>query len=480
MNSSFLKLGSGTLKGFLAEALLVPTGLLTAVFLTRRLGPEGYGLFTLATTIVTWIEWSTTSIFSRTTIKFVSEALDWRPVGTTVLQQHLLVSSIAAFLLCLLADPIAQLMGEPTFTTYLLLFSLEIPLFSLARAHRNILNGLGAFSGQAIAGASRLIARLLLIVLFVKLGFSLLGAILGSVGASLVELLVSRLYVRPSLLHRSCFPVKQLWNYAIPLTLFSLSMRFYEKLDLMMLKALGGTAQLAGIYGAAQSLSLLPNLFALSFSPVLLSNVSRILRDGDIASAKQISQQAMRLVLLMFPFAAMTAGAALGIVNFIFGSQYLKAAPLLAVLIFGAIAQLMISVTTAILIAAGKPTWTFALTGPLLPLVIIGHWLLIPQMGEMGASVVTTVLTSVAAIATVIAVYYLWQIFPPLITLWRTSLVCVIVYAVAAFLPTPGLWLLLKLGALSLLIPLAFLVLGEFSNSEISLIRSFIHLPAEK
>jgi len=42
----------GTIRVFLAEALLLPTGLLTTAFLTRRLGPEGYGLFLLAAPLV--------------------------------------------------------------------------------------------------------------------------------------------------------------------------------------------------------------------------------------------------------------------------------------------------------------------------------------------------------------------------------------------------------------------------------------------
>ena len=40
-----------TLRIFAGEALAIPTGLVTAAFLTRRLGPEGYGLFTLAATV---------------------------------------------------------------------------------------------------------------------------------------------------------------------------------------------------------------------------------------------------------------------------------------------------------------------------------------------------------------------------------------------------------------------------------------------
>jgi len=68
----------GTFRVFLAEALLLPTGLLTAAFLTRRLGPGGYGLFTLATTVVVWIELNISSVFARATVKFIGEAEDWR------------------------------------------------------------------------------------------------------------------------------------------------------------------------------------------------------------------------------------------------------------------------------------------------------------------------------------------------------------------------------------------------------------------
>ncbi len=464
----------GTLYSFLGEALLLPTGLVTAIFLSRSLQPEGYGLFTLAVTVVTWLQWCTTSMFARTTIKFVSEAVDWRPVGTTVLQQHLLVSSIVTLTLCLFAVPIAQLMHEPTLTAYLLLFSLEIPLFALAKAHRYILTGLGRFSEQAIAGSSRWIAKLIFIVLLVKLGFSVSGAILGSVASTSVELAFSRFYIRPQLWHRSSFPIKQLWNYAIPLTLYALTMRFFEKLDVFMLKALGGSVQQVGIYGAAQNLTIIPGLFALSFTPVLLSNINRMLCEENINEAKKLSQQGMRLVLFMLPVAGMTAGAAPDIVKLTFGSQYLPTASILAVLIFGAIAQAMISVNISILIAAGKPNWTFAISAPLLTLAFISHWFLIPPMGAIGAAIVTTLVASLGACATVLAVYRVWKILPPHQTIKRTIVVCGLTYALSAFLPSPSFWLLMKLAAITFVIPLTFLMLGEFTNSEINSLISLI------
>ncbi len=465
---------NGTIWIFLAEALLLPTGILTAAFLTRQLGPEGYGLFTLAATLTAWIEWSVTSVFTRATIKFVGEAEDWRPVGATVLRLHLFMGGGVMLLVWLFAALVGKLMGEPVLATYLRLFALDIPLFCLGYAHRSILVGVGSFTQRAIATAGRWIARLVLILVLVKMGLSVQGAILGSVGASLVELVISRFYIRPSLFGQSTFPARKLWSYAVPLFLFALSMRLYEKLDLFALKILGGTAAQVGFYGAAQNLSLVPGIFSLSFSPLLLSTLSRTLYAGDTVLAQKISRDAMRAVIWMLPFAGMTAGAAPEIVSLLFGSAFLPTAPLLALLIFGAIALAMISIGTAILTAAGKPNWTFALAGPLLPLSIAGHILLIPRLGAIGASIVSTLFASVGALATVVAVYCLWKVFPPVRTVWQSILICGLAYALAAFWSTDNFLLLFKLSVIALLIPLAFFLLGEFSHSEIALVRSLL------
>lgn len=464
----------GTVRIFLAEALVLPTGLLITTFLTRRLGPAEYGLFTLAATLIAWIEWTITSVFARATLKFVGEAEDWRPVGTTVMWLHLVISSGTVVLVWLLAPRIAVLLDEPVLARYLRLFALNIPLFSLASAHRQILVGIGSFRERALAGAGRWIARLVLIVLLVQLGLSVQGAILGTIGASLVDLLIARFYVRPPLFGRSTFPAHQLWEYAVPLFLSTLSLRFYDRLDLFALKVLGGTAKQAGIYGATQNLSVVPGIFALSFSPLILSVLSRALRDGDSHTVRRLSRDAMRMVMGLLPFAGMTAGAAPEIVRFIFGPRFLPGAPVLALLIFGALAAVMISVTTAILTAAGKPGWTFGLTGPLLPLAVVGHLLLIPRFGSVGAAVVTTLSASLGALASVLAVHRILGVLPPAATLWRSTLVCVVAYALANLWHAPGFLLLFKLAVIGLGILLAFLVLGEFSASELAVTRALL------
>src|SRR3990170_7088408 len=292
----------GTIRTLLAESLFPLTGLITATFLTRSLDPSGYGMFTLAATLVIWAETIVMSFFSRPTIKFVSEADDWQPVGSTMTRLFFFASLGLAFLLWLLADFTAALLNESVLATYLRLFAIEIPILGLSQAHCSILIGLGAFRQQALASASRWIARLLLIILLVGLGLSVPGAILGCIGAVLVQLAIGRFYIRPPIFHSSStFPIGRVWGYAVTLFLFAVSLQIYSKLDLVLLKALGGTAKQAGIYAAAQNIAFIPAIFGFSFSPLLLSTLGRLQRAGEDYRAKQISRNALRAVIGLLP-----------------------------------------------------------------------------------------------------------------------------------------------------------------------------------
>lgn len=452
----------------------MPSGLLIAAFLTRRLGPIGFGLFTLAASLVGWVEWALASAFSRAGIRFIGSVVDWRPVGATLIRLYLSASLGATILFWLLASPIASLFDEGALATYLRLFALDIPVYGLAQAHRQILIGVGRYNERAFVGGARWIGRLVLIVVLVGVGFSVSGAILGSIGASLIELAVARFYVRPPLRHRESLAVAELWGYAAPLLLWALALRLYDRLDLFVLKSLGASAADAGIYGAAQTVSLSLGLFAVAFAPLLLSTVSRTLRDGYLDEAKKMARNAMRAGIMLGPVAALMSGAAAEISLVAFGAEFLTAAPLIGPLAVGALALTMMYVATSILTAAGKPRWTFFFVGPLVPLALLGHLLLIPRFGALGAASVTALCASLSAMAELVAVYRVWGVLPPLGTVGRSALLCVLAYVSAALWPTPGLLLFLKLPALALLVLAGYVLVGEFSSSEIAAARALL------
>lgn len=466
---------SGTVRLFFAELLIVPSGLVTMVVLTRRLGAEGYGLFTLATALIVWIEWTITSMFARATLKCVGDVTDWRPVGTMVVRLHLCISTSCALLLVALAGPIAAMLGEPSLAGYLRLYAIDIPIFSLAHAHRSILIGSGGFRQRAWLSAGRWTARLALIVALVGLaGFSINGAIIATIGTSLAELALGRCFIKPSLFGPTDFPARRLWEAVAPLFFGGLAVRLFDKLDLLMLKLLNQPTALAGLYGAAQTLTMVVGIFAVSFSPLLLSTLTRLLRDGHEQHARLMARDAVRLVLLLLPLAGLASGAAGEIVRLISGPKFAGAGPLLAVLIFEAVAGMLLSVSNGILTAAGKAKWTFMVVWPMVPLAVIGHWLLIPRFSALGAASVTTSLTACAAAASVGAIWRLWRVAPPVASLARSVLLCAGAFALASLWPTAGVMLVVKLAVISVLVVVGYLALGEFSKREIELAWSLV------
>lgn len=456
----------GGLRIFVAEGLFLPAGLVVAAFLTRKLGPHGYGLFTLAVSITTWVSSGVNGAFSRATVRCVSEGNDWRSVSATALRLYGGVSIGAALLLWLSAPFVAALYDEPALISPLRLLAFDIPIFCLAQAHRSILIGIGGFRERAWLSVTRLIAKLALIIGLVACGFDLTGAVLGSLGASLAELCVSRFFIRPSIFSSNVFPFRRLWAYAGPLSLTALSFSLSSKLDVVLLKSLGGSTAQVGFYGAAQNIASVPSLFPVAFSGVLLASLSRWWRLGDLQRVQRLGQDALRAVLLLLPIAALTAGASEEIVTFALGAKFLPAAPLLAVLIFGSFAMMWVSVGLIIFTAAGKPRWSLFLAGPLAVIVFFAHLVVIPLLGAIGAALVSCSGAILCALTALTIVARQWRIVLPFHTCWRSLVVCGIAYGVVIAWPTSSFFILCKLPLLFLGCLGLFAVLGEFTADE--------------
>jgi O-antigen/teichoic acid export membrane protein len=463
----------GTVLVFMAEGLLPLTGIIITSFLTRRLHPDDFGLLMLSSTLIYWVEFAITSLFSRATVKIIGETEDWRPAGAMVLRLHVFVSTGTMIACWCLAKPCAALLGEPKLAAYLALFALDLPIFSLSSCHRNILVGRGQFAKRAWMTTGRAIARLFLILLLVGLGFSVNGALAGSIGASLVELAIARYYVRPSWSGRTANPIP-LWNYAVPIFLSTLAMRFLG-MDLFILKMLGASAAQAGIYGAAQNAAFsMPTLLALSLSPLLLSTITRVQREKDWLAVRSLVLNVIRITIALLPFFIIASEASDEIAVLIFGAHFSDAGPLMALLLFAGLAGMMINMLNSILIACENPSWTLKLTAPLIPIAIALHLIAIPRFGPIGAAAVTTATASLGALAGMIVVHKRMEIRFPIATLLRVLLVSGIAYPLVHLWPAHGFAIVLKLTVASLLALIAFIAMGELRQSEIHFFLSFV------
>jgi len=126
---------SDTTRVLLAEALIVPTGLLTVAYLTRRLGPSDYGLYSVVVALIAWLEWGCSAPFARAAVRLVGATADWQPIASLVVRTQLAIGVATALGLWLTAPWLAVVLDEPRLPSLLRVFALDLPLFALAQAH---------------------------------------------------------------------------------------------------------------------------------------------------------------------------------------------------------------------------------------------------------------------------------------------------------------------------------------------------------
>ena len=457
----------GTAAVFLAESVALPVGFVVAGVLTRALGPGGYGRYSVAATLITTLEWILVALLARPTIKFVAEASDWRPVAATAFRAYTSAGIAMGAALWLLARPIGVVLDDATLVDYLRLFALELPIFAAATACRNALTGLARYQQHALASAGRWVGRLLFILLFVQLGWSVWGAILGNIGGAVVAWAVAQAYVGRAVWGRAEFPGRDLFQLAVPAFLLALSARLFDRFGLLALKALGGTAAEAGYYGAAQNLLMIAGIVSMSVTPILISTVTAGRRTGNEPYAQRVALTSLRLAIWVFPFTAIVAGASPEIVQLLFGAAFAPAARLVAVLIGGAGGLILISVASALLIAIGRPWPAVVLTAPLLPLSVIAHIVVIPRLGGLGAALVTVSTALVVAAVCIAIVCVVWPLRMPLATLVKATMVSCLAYVAAAAWAATGLLLVAKCAVLSAGVVVIAGLLGEFTLKDL-------------
>ncbi|MGQ0633375.1 MAG: lipopolysaccharide biosynthesis protein [Planctomycetaceae bacterium] len=455
----------------LSESLFPLTAVIAAGVLTRELSTYQYGQFTLVVTLVSWVETCLLALFARATILFVRRARDWKAVGSTVVRYQFGAGLLATAALVLAADGIADLLKAPGLSGPLRLMALDIPLYSVSQAYRQVLIGRGCYRGRAVSGAVRWLTRAILIITLVKLGWGVTGALVGLIATSCVDLAVGRRLTRLPLWGRSDLRIRDLVGYAVPLFIFAVSQHTFERLDLFMLKSLGATVTQAGQYGAAQNLALLPVWFGQVLIALVLSAVTQLIAEGDRTGARQLSRQALRGCLLLLPVAGLVAGGAPGVMTVVYGSEYAIAAPVLAVLVFAAIGLVLISTTAALLTALNHPAWCLAIGVPMVPVACVGQALIIPRFGATGAGLTTAIVAGLFSIISLLMLRRLENVAAPTGTLFRSVALAIGAFIAVGCFPAPRGWVLIQLSATAGIVVLILLLLGEFRGQNISVSR---------
>ena len=144
-----------------------------------------------------------------------------------------------------------------------------------------------------------------------------------------------------------------------------------------------------------------------------------------------------------------------------FEVDFPDAAPLLTLLFAAGVGFSVTSVAVAIITAADRPTIVSMLGVGILGAAIIGHLVLIPRLGALGAATVTAVTGASGAALAIGIVHSVWRVHA-YDTLCRAVVVAAPSYWAATTIATPTpLGVVVKLTLLSLAVVGAFIALGE-------------------
>ncbi len=473
------QLARGSIQGFIGSAVSLPTGIVTAAFLSRQLGPDQYGVLSTVCFMIAFIETAISLGFEQAAVKVTAESSSWQADAGIVLRGQILVSGAAALLVALAAPLAAGWMNTDDIAFYLWIYAVGIPVAGMAKIHQAVIVGRGYYHLRAWLNGGYWFVRMILVIGLVLIKPSVTAVIVANIASTAIVLVAARAIVKPAVFHlRTETGFRQLWLYAWPLYFFTMCLHLSQAMDLILVKA-WLPPENAGFYAAAKNLAIVPGLVTLSLAPVLLSKLSLLISLKDKRQAGRLLEYTRRSTVCMLPFAGMSAGAAGEVVQLIYGDDFGPAGPLLAVLIFGALSMTMSQVNTAGLIAAGKTRLPLSILGPLIPLTILAHYWAIGAYGILGAAVTTATASILTLILTNLSVKRFWEVqsFP---ALWlKSTVLAVVAFLAAAYWDTHGFLLFFKLGLISAGIVAALWCLGEFSLADLQKIMRPIRIQNE-
>jgi O-antigen/teichoic acid export membrane protein len=363
---------------FLADALVLPIGLLTVVMLSRLWGPAEYGLYGLTLSIMLWLEWMVMALFGGVGLQMMARDPQAEDVANFLLQANLAAGTVAALLLV----AAAPLLAEERLCSLLWVGALLLPLAGVGQAQRARLIVLEKFTVRAGGVAVKFLARALGTLSVVHWDGGVLAAVAVIPVAGLLEVIFYRFWLRTRWWGGRGH-VRLPLRSAAAFLLFTGSQRLAERLDLLLLRALGLPMAEVGMYAAAQSVALPPALLGFSYASTVQARVH--LAESRTAG-RRAGWRAMAIGLSTLPGALLAVYLADPLVKLTYGPKFTGTAALVAPLLLAGTLHATSALASAALQGLGHVRWTTLLGVAQVVGTATALLLVVPQYGAAGAA----------------------------------------------------------------------------------------------
>ncbi|MFC7227996.1 flippase [Salinirubellus salinus] len=403
------------------------------LILTRGLGASLYGIYAYATTLTSLAVVLARLGAGKSLLRFLPAYADDSPyrnylVGLAYLTA-LLGSVLIGAALYLAAPAISgATLNNPLLVDVLRILSLALPFSTLIKLTNEIFRGLKKLEYQVLlADILHPLTQIGVVMIALLLGYSLLGVVaslaLGSILVCLVA--VTLLYARTSLRpHVSGGQrnegAKEFFSYSIPLTLKDVGSVMYSRVDILMVGFFLAESTV-GIYQVAFLLSGLLALPLNAFNQLFPPVASQLYTNGEIRELQSVYETVTRWTLTLAIPLALVAAVYSSELLLIFGPEFSGGAVVLTLFAVGQITNCAVGPSGYFLMMTDHQQLTMINQWLLGGLNIVLNYILITELGVIGAALATASVLSFINIIRVIEVWYTEGLTPYSKAYWKPT-----------------------------------------------------------
>jgi len=464
----------GTTYLLIAQLAFIISGYLIHFGLGRLLGPELYGIYGVALSLITISTIITNSGIPLALSKYVSENESLaKIVKKTALKLQLILSFSLFLVFFLLADFIALLLNDLKLISYIRLIAFVIPCYAFYSLFSNYLNGLREFKKQSKTIIFYSLSKLIAIFTLVFLGFAVFGAIAGFMIAPFLAMVLGIYYSSKikTMSRETFFPTRKIICFAAPMIVFSLSTTLIQNIDILAVKIFSPLElanKLTGFYNAASTISKIPYFLIPALTMALFPTISRLTSLKNHKLTRRYVQQALRYSLMfLLPFSFLVASTSPELMTLIYSKSYIDGSLPLPILTFGIMFLTLFVVTATIISGSGKPKIPMLILFFVVIIDYLLNFLLVPRYSLVGAAIATTFASALALIISSLYIVKNFKVLVSFSSFMRITLASLIIFLISMLTPVHGLLLLVKYAFLGFIYFVCLIVLKEIKKGDL-------------
>ena len=467
-------------------------GYIYRILMSRLLGPEAYGVFGATLPFQGVFQILSAGGMQPVIAKFVAQhnAVGEEDVARQVIITSLKYMMISGVLFGLFmfftAGWIAtNIFHKPEATLPFQAISLITPFSVIVGAFRGSFQGVYKMELIVASRVVEQITTILVAVALVAVGFSAVGAVLGTgigfIASAICALILFKKYIWP------LFPkpviefsfkdelnlMKKLLIFSIPVTVTALSeMAIYDISTEVIFYFMPNNYN--GYYTNASAMARLPLIISLSLAAVILPAASEAASlNNKSLLGMYITQSYRYVILLVLPLCVGIAAFATPLLSLLFGPEYGQGGTALSILVIGMAFYTLFMISSSIMQGIGHPKRPMVVLLVGIVINFILNVLMVPRYGIEGAATATTIATFLIMIAVLWETFRVTKVNVPYLDFVKIGAASAVMSIPILLLPQTYEGLLAAIIISPIVYTIIFTLIGGFTKRDIRVIRRY-------